>query len=230
MEAQKIKGLKLSGSPLGWLGESLSFQLKEFRYALLSRIQLEKNSVLTVNLHLHHGPTLTEAAEERLENLVDEGSVPRDLAEKTKVAMAASVLRRRQEAERICIAIRRLRRDGDDVLLAGDFNSWGDDLRIFEQEGFINVTGPRIDAPSWDGTLNKENHRLSRRMASPFPHYSNPALLEFIRLTIDEPRMLDHILMSEQLSKRVTSATRILDQPQSGLLGSDHFGLLVTLG
>jgi endonuclease/exonuclease/phosphatase family metal-dependent hydrolase len=225
----KIKGLKLSGSRLGWVSDSLSFQLKEFRYALFARLTLGDTRVLAVNLHLHHGPRLTEKAEERLDTLVEEGIVPKKYADLTRESMTRAVLRRQNEIRKVLAEIHRLRRSEEEVVLAGDFNSWGEDIEIFEQDGFFNVTAPRVQNPSWDGPANIENHRLSRFLVSPFPHFGNPTLLEYIRQTIDEPRMLDHILMSENLAKRVVAAERILDQPKEGLLGSDHFGLLATI-
>jgi len=227
---RKIAGLKLSGDRLGFLSERLSFQLREFRYALFARVWTEDTTILTVNLHLHHGPRLTNEADDRLEDLVDAGRVPRELAEKTRVEMLISVGRRKREIEKILEQVHRLRLDGEEVVLAGDFNSWGEDLDPFERDGFVNVTAPRVREPTWDLPNNLENHKLSRLLVSPYPDYGNADLLEFIRLTIDEPRMLDHVLMSEGLAARVKSARRVFDKPRDGLLGSDHFGLEVITG
>ncbi|HEX4925304.1 MAG TPA: hypothetical protein VFV50_14515, partial [Bdellovibrionales bacterium] len=89
----------------------------------------------------------------------------------------------------------------------------------------VNVTAPRVSRPSWDPQTNRENHRFSRLLAPPMPYYKNAALLEFVRETLDEPRMLDHILVSEDLAGRVTEATRVCERAVDGTLGSDHFGL-----
>lgn len=219
----KLAGLKLSGR--GFLSEGLSFQVAEFRYALVARLERDGESLLAVNLHLHHGPILTRTMEKRLDELVGRGLVPASLALKTRHAMVRAGNRRRSELVRLAQFLEAHRRLDEPVIVAGDFNCWDEELEPLLSTGLINVTAQRVRKPTWDPPTNTENHRFSRLLAPPMRYYENAALLEFIRETLDEPRMLDHILMSKELAETVRDARRVCEREVEGVLGSDHFGL-----
>ncbi|HEX4925173.1 MAG TPA: hypothetical protein VFV50_13860, partial [Bdellovibrionales bacterium] len=103
----KVAGVRLSGR--GYLSDSMSLQLAEFRYALFARLEKDGKSLLAVNLHLHHGPILTRTMEARLDELTGSGLVPQSLALKTRHAMTRAGERRLGELRKLAGLLEELR-------------------------------------------------------------------------------------------------------------------------
>jgi endonuclease/exonuclease/phosphatase family metal-dependent hydrolase len=228
LQLEKLKGLKLSGPKWNWLTEKFSFQLAEFRCALISVIHRQGKVILLVNLHLHHGPTMDAKARRKLTELVEAGAVTPTQARWVSEDMEKADQRRKQELVKLMSFLKSHRGIYESAILAGDFNCDGEPLEVVRREGWVDVGRDRV-GPSWDPAANQENHEMSAHLEPPIHYYGNPALREFIRQCTHRPTHLDHVFVSEDLADHVRDVKLVCHQLRDGLLGSDHFGLMVTL-
>jgi endonuclease/exonuclease/phosphatase family metal-dependent hydrolase len=236
-ELQKLKGLKLSGG-LGRIHDWLSFQVSEFRYALMAEVKLPRGKSLLINTHLHHAPILEFHHRDHLRSLHEKGLVSTKQKDGFLKAIESGHERRLHEGRVLLEAIRELRGDYQLVILCGDLNDVASSelLKDIREEGFEDSLDPSLwNDPgfwSWNHSLNEANHSWTQHLNPPIPTFSNAYLVELFRDMDRTPRRIDYILFEGNARVKETklvfqTPVPLLEKGES-LIGSDHFGVLST--
>jgi len=232
LRLKKLSGLKLSG-PFGFCSDLASIQFQEFRFALISEFTYQGEKITLANVHLHHGPVLTEEFLKDLENLYHQKNITKKEMNHVIAQMKQSVPRRLKELDRLLDWCEKNRRTSK-LIIAGDFND-SEDSPLFKK---LNSAGlkeaykkvhPKQKANTWDGSKNKDNHILTNKLFPPIEYFKNEKLLELLRRHDERPRRLDYICMTETLVSKVKDACEVFNIEVDGLLGSDHFGIQVEI-
>ena len=235
LSLKRIMGQKLSG-PGGFCGKGFSFQYAEFRFALFGLAYHEKyGSFLLANTHLHHGAEWSPQVREQLEAWKKSGALSASQTEELKEEIDKSGRRRGQELENMFSKISEIQAhyEGLPLILAGDFNATVESpiyKTIVETHKLKDTAGAGSPAPyTWDPEQNKKNHQYAEKFGISVPAFGKPEVEKFFKNYDKRQRRIDYIFVSPEIE--VQSHSLFASQPNAaGLIASDHFGVLVTLG
>lgn len=189
-------------------GPFLSFQLHESRVAMAVRIVLPRQaqmesfngapSILVGLTHLHHAPSLTPRNQALLDAAKAEG-MRKDEEEHLLKAFRVANSRRVSEVDSLAAWLEQLRRPGELILLAGDFNCEPDSapLASLRRRGWHDlwdVSGNETDFPhaaTWDPPRNPLAFR-SQAFHQPGSDFS-PAVAKVLQQADSLARRIDYI-------------------------------------
>ena len=229
LQVRKLEAIKLSGGFGGCEGVA-TFQLAEFRYALLARVfHPDFGSFYGVSTHLHHGPEWTQKMRDQISEWDKEGVLTPDQKQKLVEAIDQGVKRRKQELEVLFHHLSEwTARSEEPVLLAGDFNLKPDSqtYQSILNQNFKDVMGQSLTPYTFDTQANQENHRHTRHLKLPVPVFESEEIKTWFQTHyLLEPRRIDYIFVSPGVSFESPRLFGTEKSPTTGLTGSDHFGV-----
>ncbi len=208
---------------------SWGIQTKESRYALFGEITVGGRRVLLATTHLSSPAFLLPDFEEKLAALEDEGVITPEQRQEILAARDRKDRRNLEEAERLVEQIETRRTGRSIVVLGGDFNAMPDSpsVQAVRAAGLEEVgSGP--DFYTWDPVVNSVNQEIGGRRTDPLPSFGREEVSELFAHREVVSRQIDHLFFAG--SAETISATVVLNEARDGILPSDHFGLMATLG
>lgn len=219
-----------------------SFQLHESRSAMAVRVHLPKSrqtgqfrgatSVIVAVTHLHHAPSLSRRARKLLDDALKEGLDSKDENFLLEQFQAAET-RRTMELDILSDWLEEVRKPGEAVLLAGDFNSEPDSaaMGVLRRRGWVDSwveaknTDDAVQSATWDPSRNPLAFR-GQQFHSPAKERS-AQIEKFLTETDALPRRIDYVFFrpwnakfESQQNEDVGCFGRLLDVRRFGYLNS----------
>ena len=232
LEIREILGLKLSG-PLGGCNPYLTFQYAEFRYALYAlAYHPDYGSFLLVNTHFHHGVEWSPEVREQIEAWSSKGILNKSQKLELEKVIEESNQRRYEELKNLFSELKEIQKHYGSIplILAGDFNSTFQSplyKNIVETYQLKDSAGNYSSEPfTWDPPKNEQNHKYTSQFGSSVPDFDKPEVEAFFKKYNQRQRRIDYIFVNSDI--QILSHSLFATQPdKTGIIGSDHFGLLV---
>ena len=235
LQINKIQGLKLSG-PAGFCKQYLSFQYAEFRYALFAiAYHPQYGSFLLTNTHLHHGPEWSSQVREQLDAWQKEKVLTVDQKTELSTAIEKSNNRRKSELTKLFSKITDIQEYYQrlPLILAGDFNSTAESpiyKDIIETYRMKDSVGENysLQPYTWNPEENKANHEYTAKFGVSVPTFDKLEIESFFKKYDRRQRRIDYVFVSSDI--KVLSHDLFAHTANAqGIIGSDHFGVLVFL-
>lgn len=232
LRIRKLEAVKLSGSFGGCEGVA-TFQLAEFRYALLTRIfHPDFGSFYGVNTHLHHGPEWTKMMRDQIFEWDKEGGLTSSQRDELVAAIDEAGQRRKNELDVLFQHLEEWATHSEDpVVLAGDFNLKPDShtYKNILDHNFKDVMGQSMTPYTFDTQANQENHRHTRHLKLPVPIFKSEKIKTWFQTHyLLEPRRIDYIFVTPGVDFESSQLFGTEKSPK-GITGSDHFGVITDI-
>ena len=236
LKIQKILGLKLSGPP-GFCSSYLTFQYAEFRYALFALAYHPKyGSFLLVNTHLHHGVEWSAELREQIKTWESAATITSSEKKELEQSIEDSNQRRKSEIKALFDQINELKKYYDQplpVILAGDFNST---VKSPVYQNIVETHKMKDSAQNyeplpytWNPAENQKNYEYSKKFGLSVPTFDKKEVEDFFVEYDRRARRIDYVFVSPDIN--IISHELFAKEPgKNGIIGSDHFGILVSLG
>ena len=230
---ERVGSLKLPDSGPCWCGDTVSFQVREHRYALVGRIEWDGRTIILVCTHLHHTRPLDDETRSRLTKAVYRGEISQRDFEKIVRGIDDRVARRARQA-RALVAFLEQQYPDMAVILAGDFNAEPGSPAIQEivtSRGFLDTYAEKgkTRGYTWDPSRNP-NARLGPRTGRKDP-YADGTVAGILKARDMRSRRIDYVFLNDAFARdQVISSRLFAAEPMpGGLYCSDHFGVLTTI-
>ena len=234
LQIQKIAGVKLSG-PIGFCSALLTFQYGEFRFALFGlAYHPDYGSFILANTHLHHGPEWSNSLREKIKSWESEGVLTSDQRKELEDSVEKSNMRRKNEVTNLFSSLNEFRNTYKNLplILAGDFNSTVDSpvyKTVIETHKLTDSMGNYSPTPyTWNPKENQENHRYTANFGVSVPVFDKKDVETFFKVYDQRVRRIDYVFVNNKIN--ILSHALFANEPNAeGIIGSDHFGVLVQL-
>ncbi|MCY4523803.1 MAG: endonuclease/exonuclease/phosphatase family protein, partial [Halobacteriovoraceae bacterium] len=236
LKITKIAKMKLSG-PMGGCNPYATFQYAEFRYALFAKVDHPgKGSFLLVNTHFHHGVEWSGILGNKIKEWERRKLITSEQRNELAEKIDKSNNRRARELKNLFAKLRDLRRREEyknlPVVIAGDFNStvrspiYKDIVKTYGMKDSRTTYSPT--PYTWDPPANRQNHIYTGKFASPVPTFGKKELENYFKKYDGKQRRIDYLFVSPDIG--VSSYALFGHKAdEDGIIGSDHFGIAVSL-
>lgn len=219
LKLKLVSRLHLSGDRFGFVTDYASFQLSEWRSALIAKIEDTKGrETYLVNTHLHHRLGLSSSLKTNIQ-----------VTPRFEAALRLASSRRRSELSRLFgdLDQRGIFSDSHPIILAGDFNMSSDteEASFVRKKGFKDAAQSLGSEPiTWDGVRNPLCRMSTEEELSELKGFQLEELDPFVRT-----RRLDYVFCSQGFPYTPVSYELVGTEPLAcgEVWASDHYGLQI---